>query len=242
MKILASLIITFLAGILVWPFQEELSFFSKLDSFSPVEVTVPWGSASADAGTISGRVLMNRSAGSTMRATRGLYGKSVSRLASSSSVVRQAVVFVEQVGGAHPIPQVHPTMRQRNITIIPRVLPIVRGTTVDFPNEDRIFHNIFSLSPTRSFDLGRYSRGYSKSVTFDQVGEVKVFCDIHSSMSGFILVLQNPFFATTEQDGSYQIANVPAGSYRLGAWTESGLAWQNVNVSTGQTASVDFAF
>lgn len=229
-------------GWMVWPFGSNLSFFRQLDSVSVVDVALAPGPESMASGTITGRVSMARAAASSARATRGLYGKSVSRLASGSAASRQAVVFVEQMSGQFAVPQVRPVMRQRNITIIPRVLPILRGTTVDFPNEDKIFHNIFSLSPTRSFDLGRYARGLSKSVTFDRVGEVKVFCDIHSTMSGFILVLQNPFFATTEQDGGYRISNVPAGTYRLGAWTESGIDWQNVTVTSGETVKADFTF
>jgi plastocyanin len=241
MKILLTLVIAAATGWMVWPFGKNLSFFRQLESINVVNVASTPGPAPSAAGTITGRVSMAQAAASTGRASRGLYGKSVSRLAAASAS-RQAVVFVESVSGQFAVPQVHPAMRQRNITIVPRVLPILRGTTVDFPNEDKIFHNIFSLSPTRSFDLGRYAQGLSKSVTFDKVGEVKVFCDIHSTMSGFILVLQNPYYATTEQDGGYRISNVPTGTYRLGAWTESGINWQNVTVGGGETVTVNFNF
>ena len=84
-------------------------------------------------------------------------------------------------------------MDQRNETFVPHVLAITTGTTVDFPNSDRIYHNVFSLSKTAPFDLGRYAVGRSKSVRFDRPGIVRVFCDIHSHMSAFILVFSHPF-------------------------------------------------
>ena len=87
---------------------------------------------------------------------------------------------------------------QRNETFVPHVLAITTGTTVDFPNSDRIYHNVFSLSKTASFDLGRYAMGHSKSVRFDKAGIVRVFCEIHSHMSAFILVFSHPFHAITE--------------------------------------------
>ena len=89
------------------------------------------------------------------------------------------------------------TMNQRDETFVPHVVAITTGTTVDFPNSDRIYHNVFSLSKTTSFDLVRYAAGRSKSVRFDRPGIVRVFCEIHSHMSAFILVFSHPFFATT---------------------------------------------
>ena len=104
-------------------------------------------------------------------------------------------------------------MDQRNETFVPHVLAITTGTTVDFPNSDRIYHNVFSLSKARQFDLGRYAVGRSKSVRFDRSGIVRVFCDIHSHMSAFILVFSHPFFSVTDPAGRYRIENVPPGSY-----------------------------
>jgi hypothetical protein len=101
------------------------------------------------------------------------------------------------------------------------VLAIVAGTTVDFPNDDRTYHNVFSLSKTRSFDLGRYATGRSKSVRFDRPGIVRVFCDIHSHMSAFILVFAHRYFAVTDDDGRYSLENVPPGTYTLTVWNES---------------------
>ncbi len=111
-------------------------------------------------------------------------------------------------------------MDQRNETFVPHVLAITTGTVVDFPNSDRIYHNVFSLSQPARFDLGRYAAGHSKSVRFDQPGIVRVFCDIHSHMNAFILVFSHPFFAVTDDEGRYRIDNVPPGTYSVVAWNE----------------------
>jgi plastocyanin len=112
-------------------------------------------------------------------------------------------------------------MDQKNETFVPHVLAIVAGTTVDFPNSDPTYHNVFSLSKTQRFDLGRYAAGRSKAVRFDQPGIVRVFCDIHSHMSAFILVFSHRYFAVTDEDGRYRIDNVPPGNYSVVAWHES---------------------
>src|SRR5256885_9303531 len=102
---------------------------------------------------------------------------------------------------------------QRHETFVPHVLAIMAGTVVDFPNSDSTYHNVFSLSKTQRFDLGRYPQGHFKSVRFDRPGVVRVFCDIHSHMSAFILVFSHPYFATTDTDGRYRIDNIPGGTY-----------------------------
>jgi plastocyanin len=132
-------------------------------------------------------------------------------------------------------------MDQHNETFVPHVLAITTGTTVNFPNSDRIYHNVFSLSRTRSFDLGRYAVGHSKSIRFDRPGIVRVFCDIHSHMSAFILVFNHPFFALTDTDGRYRIDNIPPGSYNVVAWNE-GLASEPrvAVVPDGGSAELDF--
>ena len=110
---------------------------------------------------------------------------------------------------------------QRNETFMPHVLAIVAGTTVDFPNSDLTYHNVFSLSRPKSFDLGRYAVGKSKSVRFDRPGIVRVFCEIHSHMSAFILVFAHRYFAVTEPDGSFRLDNVPPGTYSVFVWNEA---------------------
>ena len=134
------------------------------------------------------------------------------------------------------------TMDQRNETFVPHVLAITVGTTVDFPNSDNTYHNVFSLRGPRPFDLGRYAAGRSKAIKFDRPGIVRVFCDIHSHMNAFILVFNHSFFALTDAEGRYRIDNVPPGSYNLVAWNEGVSSGpQPVVVSEGGEAELDFA-
>lgn len=139
---------------------------------------------------------------------------------------RPAVVYLSANAGDAPLraPATAPSGRaridQRDETFLPHVLSISTGTTVDFPNNDKTFHNVFSLSKIRRFDLGRYGRGKSEAVTFDRPGVVRVFCDIHSHMSAFVLVFEHPFHSTTDTEGRYRIDNIPAGTYTATAWHE----------------------
>lgn len=227
-------------------FSEDSKLFKSIKDLPLVKPAPNFSETAvmpAGEGKITGKVFVNKSSGTKARSTKGLYGKSASKVVQNSGSDRQAVVFIEKVSGQFPVPQSRPVMRQKNITIVPHVLPVLIGSTVDFPNEDQIYHNIFSLSSVKSFDLGRYAKGKSKSVTFNKFGEVKVFCDIHSSMSGYIIVLQNPYFATTGTDGSYAITGVPSGNYKVGAWHENGgTQWQTIAVESGQTVTADFSF
>ena len=135
---------------------------------------------------------------------------------------RRSVVYLESAPRAafDARDEPHAQMDQRNEAFVPHVLAIVAGTTVDFPNDDRTYHNVFSLSKTRSFNLGRYATGHSKSIRFDRPGIVRVFCDIHSHMSAFILVFAHRYFAVTDEEGRYHLDGVPAGTYMLTVWNE----------------------
>ena len=111
---------------------------------------------------------------------------------------------------------------QRNETFVPHVLAIIAGTTVDFPNNDVTYHNVFSLSKTQAASISAATPpGRSKSVRFDRPGIVRVFCEIHSHMSAFILVFAHRYFAVTDADGRYRIDNVPPGTYNVVAWNEA---------------------
>ena len=112
-------------------------------------------------------------------------------------------------------------MDQRNERFAPHVLAVTSGTWVDFPNGDSTYHNVFSLSKTKEFNLGRYAAGRSKAVRFDRPGIVRVFCDIHSHMSAFILVFAHRFYAVTDDEGRYRIDGVPPGTYTVAVWNET---------------------
>jgi plastocyanin len=134
------------------------------------------------------------------------------------------------------------TMDQRAETFVPHVLAIMAGTTVEFPNSDRTYHNVFSLSKPKTFDLGRYATGKSKSVRFDRPGIVRVFCDIHSHMNAFILVFGHPYFATTDAEGRYRIGDVPIGNYTVAVWNEGAVREsRRVSVPAGTDVEINFS-
>lgn len=156
---------------------------------------------------------------------------------------RRSVVYLERAPqGAFevPPPGVHASLDQRNQTFVPYVLAVTVGTTVDFPNRDRTYHNVFSLSKPKRFDLGRYPRGQSRSVRFDRAGIVRVFCEIHSHMSAYILVFAHRFFALTDAEGRYRLAGIPPGGYTLALWNDGTVrARREVRVEAGATLELD---
>ena len=151
-------------------------------------------------GTIRGRVDLRQPPSDTLPRT------SVTDLgmaAPHAPIDRRSVVYLDPAPRAafDTREELRPRMDQRNETFVPHVLAIVAGTTVDFPNSDQTYHNVFSLSKTRSFDLGRYAVGRTKAVRFDRPGIVRVFCDIHSHMSAFILVFSHRYFSVVDDEG-----------------------------------------
>jgi len=135
---------------------------------------------------------------------------------------RRSVVYLETAPrGAFELREgARAVMDQRDETFVPHVLAVTAGSTVDFLNSDRTYHNVFSFSKGNRFDLGRYGRGRMKSVRFDRPGIVRVFCDIHSHMSAFVLVFGHRFFSATDDQGHYAIDGVPPGTYTLVAWND----------------------
>ena len=132
------------------------------------------------------------------------------------------VAYIEggAVGPMQPPEKPIQIVIQKDATFRPHVLPILVGTTVEWPNNDDIYHNVFSMSEAKSFDLGIYKNKQIKRVTFDKPGRVDVFCSIHTKMGCVILVLSNPFFSATDKNGNFTIPNIPAGTYQLKAWHE----------------------
>jgi plastocyanin len=133
-------------------------------------------------------------------------------------------------------------MDQKNETFVPHVVAVMTGSLVDFPNNDKTFHNVFSLSKTKRFDLGRYAAGHSKAVRFDRPGVVRVFCDIHSHMSAFILVFNHRFFDVTEPDGRFRLESVPPGTYTVVGWYEGeARLTRTVTVPPGTAVELELA-
>jgi len=162
------------------------------------------------AGTVSGRAELANSRDASVRKNRNYAG---------------VVVWLEPVARSTAIPQmsVRVKMLQKEKRFVPHVLAIQVGSTVDFPNLDPIFHNAFSNFSGQPFDVGLYAPGTSRAVAFRHPGIVRVFCNIHSTMSAVIAVLRTPWFAVTDNAGTYRIASVPGGEYRLQVFHERAL-------------------
>lgn len=154
----------------------------------------------------------------------------------------QAVVWLEG-NFAAPAAASRAQLVQKDLSFAPALLPVRTGTVVEFPNQDDTYHNIFSFSATKRFDLGRY-RAEDKPVptqTFDKAGLVSLRCDIHEHMRALILVVDSPYFVKTQPDGSYKLSGLPAGRYNLKVWMNSKTTLERaVELKAGTTSRVDF--
>jgi plastocyanin len=200
------------------------------------------GGGAPGAGTIRGRVdIRNAAADSVPRPGVAELGQSTVYRPGER---RDAVVYLDTApqGAFESGNAAHASMSQRNEAFVPHVLAVRVGTVIDFPNDDSVYHNVFSLSKTKRFDLGRYPKGQSKSIRVDEPGIVRVFCDIHSHMNAFILVFAHRFFDMTDEQGRYQIDQVPPGVYTLVAWYEGAIRQtRSVTVpDDGGTVDADF--
>ena len=137
-----------------------------------------------------------------------------------SSTPKDVVVYVEGAGTRDAARKqgTRPELWQIDQSFEPHVLGVPVGATVDFPNGDLVYHNVFSYSKPKKFDLGYYGKGKSKSVTFDKPGIVQVFCDIHSTMSAYVLVVDTPFVTQPDENGDFVISNIPNGNYTVRVW------------------------
>jgi plastocyanin len=154
-------------------------------------------------------------------------------------------VAVVYLNGSFPKSTSHSTKQvvQKNLTFVPSLLPVQVGTRVEFPSLDDTYHNIFSYSPTKRFDLGRYRPDERPipSQVFDTPGLVTLRCDIHEHMRGLILVLDTPYFVMTNTDGRFRLRGLPSGHYTLKAWINSKTTRERpVELKNGETLHVDF--
>lgn len=132
---------------------------------------------------------------------------------------------------------------QRNLMFYPHVLAIQQGTTVVFPNNDDVYHNVFSYSRPRQFDLGRYPEGQFRTVTFNTPGVVRIYCDIHAHMNATILVLDNPYFTSPDESGNYSLPEVPAGRYTIHFWYGRNLVEsREIEIKPGSVSTVNFVY
>ena len=215
-----------------------LTAFAALEAVAPA---APGAAGSAGAGALRGRVEIRRVLNPTER--RPGVADLGSAAARDLPDRRRAVVYLETApGGAFEDREPdRARMDQRSETFLPNVLAVTVGTVVDFPNNDSTYHNVFSLSKPKRFDLGRYAQGHSKSVRFDRPGIVRVFCDIHSHMSAFILVFSHRYFATTDGEGRYRINNIPSGTYAVVAWHDGAdRDTRTVTIPDGGSVELDF--
>jgi len=158
-----------------------------------------------------------------------------------SSELDNVVVFVSSPMPASSSPQ-RVTIRQTNEEFIPHVVAVTTGSTVEFPNDDLIFHNVFSLSRAATFDLGRYPRNASKARTFTKPGVIKVFCHLHSHMSAIVRVFAHSYFVVPSRDGRFTIPSVPAGRLDVTAWHErAGEVTHQTTVADGTAAELTFS-
>jgi plastocyanin len=162
-------------------------------------------------------------------------------VADSGNELTNVVVFLQDAPKLPSVPATRARIVQENETFVPRVVAITRGSTVDFPNADPFFHDVFSLSRSGSFDLGSYPRGQTKSQQFRRAGLIKVYCHIHSHMNASIMVFDHTFFTIPKADGTFTIDDVPPGTYKVSAWHERiGENTQSVRIDPGRPAEIQF--
>jgi plastocyanin len=153
-------------------------------------------------------------------------GRVVLEGAGHNSPANSTVVWLTPIGAdpdSASVPPMDAVLQQKNKTFEPHLLVVTKGSTVEFPNRDPWFHNVFSLFNGKRFDLGLYEAGTSRTVHFDREGISFIFCNIHPEMSAVVVVLASQYFAVPDKQGEFSIASVPPGRYTLHVWNENAL-------------------
>ncbi len=168
-----------------------------------------------------------------------VHGHSYQPVIKKHSIKTGHIAFTKEKG----LPAEPPIVDQWNVEFIPHILPILKGSTVDFPNTDNVRHNVYSPEPIpgthRMLSLGTYDPDVIKIIRLDKPGEIELRCNVHKEMSAFIVVLNNPYFTLTDKTGEFAIDNVPPGKYTLKTWHEKYKpVTQQVTVKPNQTVKV----
>jgi plastocyanin len=154
--------------------------------------------------------------------------------------IRNVVVYIKDAGYRGALAASRAELRQEHEAFVPHTIAITRGSSIEFPNGDPFFHNVFSLSRAANFNLGRYARGSTRGRVFTKPGTVKVYCDIHSHMSATIFVFDHPYFTIPNLDGTFELPAVPAGPYTLVGWHERvGERSERIRVEAGKETSIE---
>ncbi len=206
--------------------------------------------AVAAGGSVTGHVVITKTM-TKKRVTlpaydmRGVQVETPSPAKSSNSnlavdELARVVVYLESPGLKSGEPTTA-TLTQKNRRFDPEIVVVPTGSTVSFPNDDPIFHNVFSLSKAKQFDLGYYPAGQTRSVKFEKPGIVQVYCHLHPDMSAAIVVLSTPFWMRPEKGGEFNFADVPPGAYDLVAWHRSaGFFRRHITVTEGGSTDENF--
>lgn len=162
--------------------------------------------------------------------------------AKKAKYLRDTLVYIENVPNTFEPPKEHVVMDQKNMAFIPHVLPLLKGTTVDFLNSDMVQHNIYSPdSVADNMNLGTWLKGEVRPFTFNKLGVASLRCNVHVDMQAYVLVLQNPYFARVNNDGSFSIINVPEGKYVVNLWNDRYKAEAGqIEIKSNTTATAEF--
>jgi plastocyanin len=163
------------------------------------------------------------------------------RAVTPKGPARNAVVWLEAPNAPDFRQREKVVLDQRNLTFYPHVLAVRTGTVVDFPNNDQVFHNVFSFRDGKRFDLGLYPVGEVKRIRFDKPGLSRLFCNIHPKMAAYVLAVDSPYFAVADKEGRFKLRDVPSGTYTYHAWRPGSEAVKGSVVVQGG-AALEVAF